>query len=159
MARRNGTGTIKPCLDCGRPTRPNNWPAAKHPGTIAHAGNGLCSGCATKKIRATQPTDTTSVPERPGTDYNRRALLDYFASRRKFRIALGQTEFPDPLNVKAGPRKGTPHHAGRRTRPRAKCGTPAAYQRHIRENEPIDDVCRKAHTERARTYRAQKKAS
>lgn len=103
MARRNGTGTIKPCIDCGRPIRPKHWPAAKHPGTLAHAGNGKCSGCNTKQIRATQPTDTVGVPERPDTDYNRRALLDYFASRRKFRIALGQTEFP-PFNSTAHPK-------------------------------------------------------
>lgn len=140
MARRNGTGTIKPCLDCGRPIRPKHWPAAKHPGTLAHAGNGKCSGCNTKEIRATQPVEVPSVPERPGTDYNRRALMDYFASRRKFRIALGQTEFPNPLNLKTEPEEPTPMM--RRQHP---CGTDAAYRRHIRNKETIDAACREAH--------------
>ena len=36
-------------------------------------------------------------------------------------------------------------------RPAAPCGTPAAYQRHLRHGEPVDDACRRANTEAKRT--------
>lgn len=29
------------------------------------------------------------------------------------------------------------------------CGTDSAYQRHMRRNEPVDDLCREAHNEAA----------
>lgn len=35
-------------------------------------------------------------------------------------------------------------------RPLAPCGTEAAYNRHCRNGEPIDDACRRAHTQYAR---------
>lgn len=150
-----------PCNGCKRPLRLGGTKKHEAPNTFKHRKDGYCDTCYTEKQLAED--DETMPPltpeEQKDVEQNKRGLLDYFAYRKPYREALGQTDFPDPFNVKAGPRKGTPHHAGRRTRPRAKCGTPAAYQRHIRENEPIDDVCRKAHTERARTYRAQKKAS
>ncbi|MEU1800819.1 hypothetical protein [Streptomyces sp. NPDC019937] len=41
--------------------------------------------------------------------------------------------------------------APRRTRPLAPCGTLAAYQRHMRKHEPIDDACRQANTNAKRT--------
>lgn len=34
-----------PCLDCGRPMRSCNTPAADAPGTVQHAAMGYCSGC------------------------------------------------------------------------------------------------------------------
>jgi WhiB family redox-sensing transcriptional regulator len=38
-------------------------------------------------------------------------------------------------------------------RPPAECGTPAAYQRHVKKGESIDDDCRRAHTDARRKYR------
>ena len=35
------------------------------------------------------------------------------------------------------------------SRPLSPCGTPAAYERHRRRNEPVDDACRAAARERA----------
>lgn len=40
-------------------------------------------------------------------------------------------------------------------RPVPECGTTAAYERHIRNGEPIDDACRAAHTEYRRKQRGQ----
>ena len=40
----------------------------------------------------------------------------------------------------------------------APCGTPAAYRRHLRNSEPIDDACRQAWNEQARVRRAKTKA-
>ncbi|MGK5731391.1 WhiB family transcriptional regulator [Streptomyces sp. URMC 124] len=42
----------------------------------------------------------------------------------------------------------------RNGRPPAKCGTESAYQRHVREGEPIDAACRAAHNVQAAKYRA-----
>lgn len=38
----------------------------------------------------------------------------------------------------------------RQPRPVAPCGTPAAYTRHVKRGEPIDDACRQANTEAKR---------
>lgn len=38
----------------------------------------------------------------------------------------------------------------RQPRPLAPCGTPAAYTRHVKRGEPIDDACRQANTEAKR---------
>ncbi|MGW4728898.1 WhiB family transcriptional regulator [Streptomyces shenzhenensis] len=44
-----------------------------------------------------------------------------------------------------------PRGSGRKL---AKCGTRAAYQRHVRKGEPIDDACRAANARGAVEYRA-----
>lgn len=38
------------------------------------------------------------------------------------------------------------------------CGTESAYHRHIRNDEPIDDACRAAHSAHAAAYYQRKKA-
>lgn len=38
-------------------------------------------------------------------------------------------------------------------RPKAPCGTDAAYRRHLREGAPVDEACQLAHTEAGRRYR------
>jgi len=38
-------------------------------------------------------------------------------------------------------------------RPKAPCGTDAAYRRHLRNGEPVDDACRQAHTDAQRARR------
>lgn len=38
-------------------------------------------------------------------------------------------------------------------RPKAPCGTDAAYRRHLRNGERIDAACRRAHTEKQRASR------
>lgn len=47
---------------------------------------------------------------------------------------------PEPTSPRRGP------HA------RAACGTPAAYRRHIRNNEPVDAACRAANAEHSSRY-------
>lgn len=63
------------------------------------------------------------------TERERRKLL-------RIRVADGDIE----------PRKGG--------RPRAECGTPSAYDRHVKLGEPIDDACRAAHTRASAEKRA-----
>lgn len=41
----------------------------------------------------------------------------------------------------------------------APCGTTAAYQRHRRYGEPIDDACRQAQTDAARAWRDNNRAA
>ncbi|WP_405997964.1 WhiB family transcriptional regulator [Streptomyces sp. NBC_00829] len=43
--------------------------------------------------------------------------------------------------------------AGRPARELAPCGTRAAYQRHLRRREPVDDACRAANSRGAGRYR------
>jgi|RhiMethySRZTD1v2_1073278.scaffolds.fasta_scaffold08724_14 transcription factor WhiB len=40
----------------------------------------------------------------------------------------------------------------------AECGTPAAYDRHCRDGEEIDDACREAHNEKNRETKARTRA-
>lgn len=49
-----------------------------------------------------------------------------------------------------------PRGSGRAKSP---CGTPAAYDRHCRDGEEIDDDCRAAHNEKNREKAAQKRAA
>lgn len=49
-----------------------------------------------------------------------------------------------------------PRPGGRKAAP---CGTPAAYDRHCRDKEPIDDACRDAHNEKNRAQKARQKAA
>ncbi|MGW1071519.1 WhiB family transcriptional regulator [Streptomyces sp. NPDC002537] len=44
--------------------------------------------------------------------------------------------------------------AGRAGRPPALCGSESAYQRHLRNGEPVDDACRQAHTAHGAKYRS-----
>jgi hypothetical protein len=44
-------------------------------------------------------------------------------------------------------------------KPLAPCGTPAAYDRHIRKKEPIDQPCRDAHARQKREREALKRAA
>ena len=78
MARRNGTGTIKPCVTCGRLIRPKGWPAAKHPGTITHAGNGMCSTCLNNLRRErVKEEQRDRGPYVPDVETNRRNLNNF----------------------------------------------------------------------------------
>ena len=50
-----------------------------------------------------------------------------------------------------------PKPARRKRKPPSPCGTDSAYGRHRKHGEPIDDACRKAHSEAGkRRYQARK---
>lgn len=51
------------------------------------------------------------------------------------------------------PRQRAPKKPKALPRELAKCGTNAAYRRHVKAGEPIDDACREAHTEATRQVR------
>lgn len=61
----------------------------------------------------------------------------------------------DPDRVRAAASSRPPQSG----RPRAECGTPGAYERHRRLNEPIDDACRAANTAKHADYRQRQEAS
>jgi hypothetical protein len=63
------------------------------------------------------------------------------------RAKLAATRRPAP---KAKPAKKEPGPG----RPLAPCGTRSAYQRHLRNNEPVDQQCREANAVSAVAYRA-----
>lgn len=86
------------------------------------------SACAEWSIATVQPYGTWGGM----TEKERRKLL-------RIRVAEGEDK----------PRRGH--------RPRAECGTPSAYDRHVKYSEPIDDACRAAHTRAAAEKRERAK--
>lgn len=90
---------------------------------------------------------------------NRESLLGYFKSRRPYRIALGQTDFPEPLGNRKGYRDGQDFKPRVRRMTNLKpCGTEAAYQRHLLYKEPVDDACKEEHSRYRRAGRDREKA-
>ncbi|MGW6009665.1 WhiB family transcriptional regulator [Streptomyces sp. NPDC055210] len=69
--------------------------------------------------------------------------------RRAEQARRDATAPPPPPSPK--PKKVTPAEAHLEP-----CGTRAAYQRHVRRKEPIDDACRAANTRDGRAYRSGK---
>lgn len=90
---------------------------------------------------------------------NRESLLGYFKSRRPCRIALGQTDFPEPLGNRKGYRDGQDFKPRVRRMTKLKpCGTEAAYQRHVTYKEPFDEACKEAHARYRQAGREREKA-
>ena len=87
------------------------------------AATAICGGCPVKAMCRQWSIATRQAYGTWGgmTEGERRQLL-------RIRVTEGEDE----------PRRGG--------RPRAACGTPSAYDRHIKLGEPIDDACRMAHT-------------
>ncbi|MFZ4264479.1 WhiB family transcriptional regulator [Streptomyces arboris] len=48
---------------------------------------------------------------------------------------------------------------GKGGRQLAPCGTPAAYDRHVRHGEPVDDACRRAHNDHRNAQRKANRAA
>jgi Transcription factor WhiB len=71
------------------------------------------------------------------------------------RTTCGITECILPMHLDDQRERGTlamqPRKLGR---PRAECGTPSAYARHIRNGEVADEACKRAHAARSAQYRA-----
>lgn len=90
---------------------------------------------------------------------NRESLLGYFKSRRPYRIALGQTDFPEPLGNRKGYRDGQDFKPRVRRMTKLKpCGTEASYQRHLLYKEPVDDACKEEHARYRQAGRERKNA-
>lgn len=68
----------------------------------------------------------------------------------KQRAAILRRRIPQDPDTPDVPRKGG--------RPRAECGTAAAYDRHIKHKQKVDDACRTAKRKRDTDYRARTKA-
>lgn len=45
------------CSTCSRPLRPSNRPARNYPGTVQHAGHGICSSCNIARRRKAERQD------------------------------------------------------------------------------------------------------
>lgn len=105
--------------------------------TVRHAKT-ICWKCPSQLACGAWALDTRQAFGVFGgmTEGERRVIL----RRRGVRM---NTSDPD---AESAPRKGG--------RPRAKCGTSSAYDRHVRLGEPIDEACRAAHTAATAQYRA-----
>lgn len=67
----------------------------------------------------------------------------------------GITDCLLPAHLTDQRERGTLTTEPRKTgRPRAECGTAAAYDRHVRHREPADEACKRAHAARSARYRA-----
>lgn len=60
--------------------------------------------------------------------------------------------------TRTGPAQATPKLRGSGRTPNP-CGTPAAYDRHCRNHEAIDDACRQAHNDKNREQKARQRAA
>jgi hypothetical protein len=67
------------------------------------------------------------------------------------RAALDDTEPTGEETADTKPSARVRAKGGRKIAP---CGTSSAYSRHVRNREPIDEACRRAHTEADRRLRA-----
>lgn len=79
MTNRKRTGSIKPCVGCGRPIRPSHWSAKEHPGTLIHTGNGICGGCRSRGVRG-EINDSKARSQELALEENKRSL-DAFLNR------------------------------------------------------------------------------
>lgn len=95
----------------------------------------------------------TANDDRPTTEQNRERLQAYFRARRVYRKALGQTDFPDPLEPLWSTKKDKGKAKPRQLKP---CGTIAAYERHRKYDEPICADCQKAKFEYDQSRRTPK---
>jgi WhiB family redox-sensing transcriptional regulator len=112
---------------------------------IQHA-KAVCSGCLSRDECGQWALETRQAYGMWGgmTEDERKAVL----RRRGIRIKDHAPDEPEATTAEVAalrPKVG---------RPRAECGTPAAYDRHVRNGEPIDAACRKAHAEKTARYRA-----
>lgn len=99
----------------------------------------VCSGCPVKQLCLDA------------------AMAEEKASPAKIRAGIRGGLTPRQRNNLAVQRRGAPRITG--GNPLAPCGTNAAYDRHLRNNEPVDEACRVAHNEKRRTDRAKRRAA
>lgn len=134
------------------------------PDTLGPAGDwrplGTCSEAPDDNLWFAEPSDKATTREAIATCLSCPVLLlcrqaaadeergDGKQSRYGIRGGLTPVQrwAADP-HTQAGKGKG-----GRRLAP---CGTPAAYDRHVRNGEPVDDPCRLAHNARNVQVRAE----
>lgn len=134
--------TARPCAgDCGKMLRNKEWKTELFPNTIIHRGRGLCYTCYDAEYGRAERLIPVTTP-RPSYEENLASLRAYFASRRPYREALGQTFFPDPLDATANrPENLVP----------IKHGTASGYDMESRRNvehcEPCIMAKRKANRE------------
>lgn len=133
--------------------RNKEWNAELFPNTIIHRGRGLCYTCYNAEHGRAERIAHAVAP-RPSYEENLASLLAYFASRRPYREALGQTFFPDPLDSVANrPESLVP----------IKHGTASGYDMEGRRNvahcEPCIMAKRQANRESYRRYKQAKSAA
>lgn len=63
------------------------------------------------------------------------------------------------LQTRRRPSREKPRKKRTGGRKPAECGTAAAYDRHHRNGEPVDDACRAAHNEKNRAQKARQRAA
>lgn len=108
-------------------------------GYMARQARAICAGCPVRAecLADAMATETGDHTHRAGIRGGMSARWRAAAAQRE-RYAAGAVKQPG-------------------TRPLAPCGTPAAYDRHLRNQEPIDDACRDANNRRRQAERARKR--
>ncbi|MFD8027852.1 WhiB family transcriptional regulator [Streptomyces sp. NPDC059717] len=109
---------------------PDWWFSGAH----RSAAKGICDGCPVQV--ACLESALAREDGLPKTE--RKGLVAGLTGAQRYALAQQRK----PAEPKAAP-KAPPKKSSRRW-PVAPCGTRAAYQRHVRKREPIDDRCRAA---------------
>lgn len=80
---------VFPCKECARPLRPIGVEREEAPGTVRHAGRGLCGGCysrwrrhAARELSAEAPTEPVATDDHTAA-LHRERLAEYMADRRR----------------------------------------------------------------------------
>ena len=110
---------------------------------------GICHGCP-----VVQQCLTAALKEEGGRSKESRFGIRAGLTPGQRYYLHSRNRQPKPEATK--PKEKRTHTGGK---PLAPCGTPAAYDRHSRNREPIDDACRLAHNAERREARARRKAA
>ncbi|WP_432041460.1 WhiB family transcriptional regulator [Streptomyces cadmiisoli] len=104
---------------------------------------GICIGCPVREACLEATLDRESLTP----DSLRSGIFAGLTGAQRAELAAARAPEPPVVEPKPVPKKRT---GGRQLAP---CGTPSAYERHLRKGEPIDQPCRDAHNAALREYR------
>lgn len=93
--------------------------------------------------------EATLAREALTPDTLRAGIMAGLTGSQRAALAAERREAPAQSKPKPKPKPA----AARVGRPQSPCGTRAAYQRHLRNGEPVDEACRNANNRSASTYR------
>ena len=93
------------------------------------------------------PLDTETVPESADADDEEYVPV----------VPIDEQKAADAREARRAKQEKKRREAGMKPRVLAACGTPAAYRRHLRNSEPVDDLCRTEWNKAARDRRAKAK--
>lgn len=133
-------------------------------------GYAVCAGLANPDFMFPDPSDLVGVNAArmvcAACPVKRKCLEEALADEggktkdSRFGVRAGQTPGQrHAIHRARQPSRETETKSSGSGRSKSECGTAAAYDRHCRFGEPIDDACRQAHNDKNRKRRALQRAA